>query len=87
MASLTLPGNHHTSHGVGYARAGCEECDAHDAVRDTERETDDSHHPDHEIGEDGDPQDRCDESHHVPTLPSETPHPANYDVDESGDPL
>ena len=75
MASLTLPGDHHTGHGVGHACAGREECDAHDAVGDTEREPDDRHHPHHEIGEDGDPQDRVEEGHNVPSLPSETSHP------------
>ena len=72
MASLTLPGDHHTGHGVGHACAGREERDSHDAVGDTEREPDDRHHPHHEIGEDGDPQDRVEEGHNVPTLPSET---------------
>ena len=42
-AALTLSGHYEAGHAVRYTGARCQECDAHDDVRDTQREANHSH--------------------------------------------
>ena len=56
---------------IGNTATRGEECDAHDTVGDPESEANDGDHPDHQVGEEAQPNDGHGEGHGIPLRPAE----------------
>ena len=67
---LTLSRHDDAGHGVGDAGACSEEGYPHDAIRDTQREANKRHHPNHDVREQGDPNNGHHKRHHKPLVPT-----------------
>ena len=70
LSTRTLPNNQNAAQRIWDAASCGQEGDSHHAIRYTECETDHCDHPDHEVRQYTQPNDRHDECHGIPDEPS-----------------